>query len=253
MVWSAILEKLWRAKMEKIGSYVQQSGFYDRTAQTGKDSARTSGAKNADAAKENKTGTTLSAAAQKLLKELKKTYSNMDFIVADYETDEEAAQYLSRGKNEYSALLSTDELEKMAADEDVKKKNMDILDNAVSKLDDMKAKLGDKADDVTRIGIAIGEGGEVSFFAELEKNSEKQRERIEKQREDKSAAAKETRRADREEQAQKLLHLDQPAGKRTTVYASTVEELAEKIGQVDWNAVKEARQEPVGQRFDLTI
>ena len=62
---------------------------------------------------------------------------------------------LSRGSGEYSALLSTDELEKMAADEDVKKKNMGILDNAVAKLDDMKAKLGDKADDVTRIGAVL--------------------------------------------------------------------------------------------------
>lgn len=239
--------------MEKIGSYVQGSGFYDRTAQTGKDGAKTAGAKNANAVKSDKTEKSLSAAAQKLLKELKKNYSNMDFIVADYETDEEAAQYLSRGKSEYSALLSTDELEKMAADEDVKKKNMDILDNAVSKLDDMKAQLGDKANDVTRIGISIGNNGEVSFFAELEKNSEKQRERIERKREDSAAAAKEEKKADREEQAQRLLHSNQPAGKRTTVYASTVEELAEKIGQVDWNNVKEARQDPVGQRFDFTI
>ncbi len=239
--------------MEKIGSYVQGSGFYDRTARTGTDGAKASGARKTDAAKSDKTEKNLSAAAQKLLKELKKTYGNMDFIVADYETDEEAAQYLSRGKSEYSALISTDELEKMASDEDVRKKNMDILDKAVSQLDDMKTKLGDKAEDVTRIGISIGRDGEVSFFAELEKNSEKQRERIERKREENAAAAKEAKRTDREEQAQRLLHPDQPAGKRTTVYASTVEELAEKISQVDWNAVKEVRQDPVGQRFDLTI
>ena len=185
--------------MEKIGSYVQQSGLYDRTAQAGADSrsARTSGARNTDAAKEGKTG----------------------------------------------AALSTDELEKMAADEDVKKKNMGILDNAVAKLDDMKAKLGDKADDVTRIGISIGDNGEVSFFAELEKNSEKQRERIEKCREEKRDNA----------HGAGYGRPDRPAGKRTTVFAPTVEQLAEKISQVDWSKVKEEKQDPVGQRFDLTI
>ncbi len=231
--------------MEKIGSYVQQSGLYDRTAQAGADSrsARTSGARNTDAAKEGKTGAALSTAAKKLLKELKKTYSDMDFIVADFETDEEAAALLSRGSGEYSALLSTDELEKMAADEDVKKKNMGILDNAVAKLDDMKAKLGDKADDVTRIGISIGDNGEVSFFAELEKNSEKQRERIEKNREEKRDNA----------HGAGYGRPDRPAGKRTTVFAPTVEQLAEKISQVDWSKVKEEKQDPVGQRFDLTI
>ena len=137
----------------------------------------------------------------------------------------------------------------MAADEDVKNKNMKILDGAVSKLDEMKTKLGDKADDVTRIGISFGDDGEVSFFAELEKNSEKQRERIEKQREDKKEAAKDNGKA---EAAEYLAH-GKPTGKRTTVYASTIEELAEKIANVDWNAVKEERQSTTGQRFDFTV
>ena len=156
---------------------------------------------------------------------------------------------MSRGTAEYSALFTPEELEKMAADEDVKNKNMKILDSAVSKLDEMKTNLGDKADDVTRIGISFGDDGEVSFFAELEKNSEKQRERIEKQREDKKDAAKDNGKA---EAAEYLAH-GKPTGKRTTVYASTIEELAEKIANVDWNAVKEERQSTTGQRFDFTV
>lgn len=237
--------------MEKIGSYVQQSGFYDRTAQTGAGSrsARTSGAGSTDAAKESRTGAALSTGAKKLLKELKKTYGDMDFIVADYETEEEAAALLSRGKGEYSALLSTDELEKMAADEDVKKKNLETLDNAVAKLDDMKEKLGDKGDDVTRIGIVLGDDGEVSFFAELQKTSEKQRERIERNREEK----RENARAEGRDQGADQLRPDRAGGKHTTVFAPTVDELAEKISQVDWNKIKEERQDPVGQRFDFTV
>ena len=96
--------------MEKIGNYYQSS-LYDRTAKTGKESrtATASGAKSEKAGKESK-APALSKAAQKLLKELQKTYKNMDFIVADCDTEEEAAEYLSRGTSEYSALLSTDEI-----------------------------------------------------------------------------------------------------------------------------------------------
>ena len=236
--------------MEKIGNYYQSS-IYEKTAQAAKDAdrAKAGSARKAGGTEEGKKAPTLSKAAQNLLKELKKTYSNMDFIVADFETDEEAASLMSRGTAEYSALFTPEELEKMAADEDVKNKNMKILDGAVSKLDEMKTKLGDKADDVTRIGISFGDDGEVSFFAELEKNSEKQRERIEKQREDKKDAAKDNGKA---EAAEYLAH-GKPTGKRTTVYASTIEELAEKIANVDWNAVKEERQSTTGQRFDFTV
>lgn len=234
--------------MEKIGSYYQSS-IYDKTARAARDASKADSARKTEAAKEEKKAPTLSKAAQKLLKELQKSYGNMDFIVADYETDEEAASLLSRGTGEYSALFTPDELEKMAADEDVKNKNLKTLDEAVSKLDEMKEQLGEKGDDVTRIGISFGDDGEVSFFAELEKNSEKQRERIEKQREDKRTAAKEAKSAETEEYR---AH-GKNTGKKTTVYASTVEELAEKIANVDWNAVKEERQSVTGQRFDLTI
>lgn len=236
--------------MEKIGSYYQSS-IYDKTAQAarGAEKAKAGSARKAEASQENKKAPTLSKAAQKLLKELQKSYSNMDFIVADFETDEEAASLLSRGTGEYSTLFTPDELEKMAADEDVKNKNLKTLDEAVSKLDEMKEQLGEKGNDVTRIGISFGDDGEVSFFAELEKNSEKQRERIEKQREDKKATAKGAKSAETEEYR---AH-GKNTGKKTTVYASTVEELMEKIANVDWNAVKEERQNPTGQRFDLTI
>lgn len=238
-------------EMEKIGSYTYRSSFYDKTAQTEKESGSAkTGATKSTSAKDGKTTSTLSAAAQKLLKELHNNYTNMDFIVADYETEEEAASLLSRGTSQYSALLTPEELEKMAADEDVKKENLKVLDDAMTKLDEMKGQLGDKADDVSRVGISIGKDGEVSFFAELEKNSERQRERIEKNREDKREAAKDAEKAEAEE---KYKSMGRPAGKRTTVFASSVEELAKKIEQVDWSTVKEESYISAGHRFDFTV
>lgn len=241
--------------MEKIGTYRYQSGLYDPGARTGKsaEEARASEAKGTEASGGKKPAV-LSKAAQNLLKELQKSYSNVDFIVADYETEEEAAALLSRGTSEYSALLTTDELEKMAADEDAKKENLRILDDAVSKLGQMKTRLGDKAEDVTRVGIAIGDNGEVSFFAELEKSSARQRELIEKRREEKKEASREEEKAEaKKAETERTRPAAAVSGKRTTVYASTVEELAEKIGNVDWGAVKAEGSSPAGQRFDFTV
>ena len=46
----------------------------------------------------------------------------MDFIVADYESEEEASAYLSRGTKEYSVLIDPELLEEMAADGKTKEK-----------------------------------------------------------------------------------------------------------------------------------
>lgn len=235
--------------MEKIGSYYQSS-VYERTAQASRETeaAKADTAKTAKAAGEEKKAPVLSKAAQKLLKDMQKTYQNMDFIVADYGTDEEAAALLSRGKEAYSALISPEELEKMAADESVKEKNLKTLDEAVSKLGEMKTQLGDKAGDVTRIGIAVGDDGEVSLFAELEKNSAKQRERIERQREEKQDAARDGKGTEAS-----AYRAGGRAEKRTTVSAPTVEELADKIAQVDWSKIKEERYNSAGQKFDFVV
>ncbi len=181
--------------MEKIGSAdLYRSGFYEKPAQA-KRETESAKVKGADTAQKQ---VSLSRDAQKLLKELKKSYGNMDFIVADYKTDEEAASYLSRGTNEYSVLISPEELEKMAADKDVKEKNLKTLDK-------------------------------------------------------KEAAAEEAKKAEakKAEEGTGRIPARHPS-KHTTVFAGTVEELAEKIGQVDWSTIKEDAPAN-GQKFDFTI
>lgn len=241
--------------MDRVESYgVYQNSYYSRTQSTKE--AGTSKASEKSTAKrtDQNSRVNLSENAKKLLKELQKTYKNMDFIVADYETDEEAASYLSRGKNQYSVLLSPEELEKMAADEKVKKENLKVLDNAVSKLSDIRDQLGDKGKDISRLGIAIGDNGEVSYFAELEKVSEKQRERIEERRESRREEAKEAeKKAKKEQDPWSAGHTsERDSAKRTTIHASSVEELIEKIGSVDWDNIQE-EVIPIGHRFNFTV
>lgn len=177
----------------------------------------------------------LSDKAKNLLSELRKTYGDVDFIVANYETDEEADTYLSRGTKDFSVLIDPEELEKMANDDELKKKNLGIIDEAKEKLSGMKEQLGDKKDEVTRFGVSIDKDGNVSFFAELEKLSEKQKERIEASKEENGGYIRGSR------------------VKKTRVSASSAEGLLEKINNVDWSKIKEERLEENKSRMDFSI
>lgn len=238
--------------MDKIGSYgVYQNNYYEKP-QAFKNG--TSAAESKSTKRSEQKQVQLSDGAVKLLNELKKTYGNMDFIVADYETDEEAATYLSRGRAQYSVLITPDELEKMAADENAKNENLKVLDNAIAKLDELKEQLGEKGQEISRLGISIGNDGEVSYFAELEKVSAKQRERIEEKRESNREELKEEMKQKAREKLDELRGRGpgrEPV-KRTTVHASSVEELAEKIGQVDWSQIADDTIMS-GKRFDFTV
>lgn len=231
--------------MSKIDAYgVYQSNYFDKSVKEKKDNSKLEKAE-----KENKTQKTektqleLSDRAKELLEELKKKYKNMDFIVADYDSEEEAASYLARGTKEYSVLIEPELLEEMAADEAVKEKYIGILEDSTNQLKDMKEQLGEQGKEVKHIGISVGKDGTLTYFASLEKMSEKQRERIE-----------EAKNENREEAAKKAdKEAKDKAAKRTHVEAGSVEELLEKIRTVDWDAVKEEKPVESGGRFDCSI
>ena len=133
--------------MTKVGGYgVYQNNFYENAIQNKK-------VKENKTAKEEKTqknnSVNLSKKAQNLLKELKRKYGNMDFIVADYESDEEAASYLSQGTKEYSVLIDPESLEEMASDTKTKEKYLSLIDEATEELSDVKDQLGEDGNEVT--------------------------------------------------------------------------------------------------------
>lgn len=240
--------------MNRVNGYnAYQNNYYDnsvgrknqnKTSKT--DSAgKTTGSGKADS------NIQLSDKAKALLQELKRTYSNMDFMVTDSESDEDAASYLSHSTKEYSVLIDSEELERMAADEDIKKQNMALLDEAVGKLDEVKDQLGDHKDEVARIGISIGKDGQLSYFAELEKVGERQKEFVDKIREDKKEAAE---KAETDKNGNKPHGYEYERSKRTTVYASTAEELIDRIKNVDWDSIKEETTVPMpGDHFNFSI
>lgn len=228
--------------IEGYGAY--QRNYYENTVndRTSKESIKSNKAKTEKSGKKDEP-VRLSKKAQKLLEELKKTYGNMDFIVANYDSDEEAAAYLSRGTKEYSVLIDPETLEEMAADKETKDKYIGILEDSVGQLSNMKDRIGDQKDEIKSIGISIDKEGNVSFFAELERAGERQKEFIkrsgERRAEEKAAESKKAYEHDRT--------------KRTFVYADSVEELLEKIKSVDWNKIKEEEPGQTGSKFDFSI
>lgn len=248
--------------MSKISGYsVYQNNYYSSTVQNKKDQDKTrksDSAQKTESTKKTEQNTVqLSDKAKELLQELKKQYGNMDFIVADYDSEEEAASHLSHGTKEYTVLIDTEELERMAEDEEVKNQNLTLLDEAVGKLDDLKEQLKDNenGDQVVQLGVTIGKDGDVSFFAELEKVGERQKEFVDKIREEKKEAADDAKTADAEKAAaQNYESYNVEKGKRTTVYADSTEELLEKIAGIDWNSIKEETTTKMpGGHFDFSI
>ena len=141
----------------------------------------------------------LSKTAQEFLKKLRATYGNMDFFVADFSRGDNAKDILAGARNEYSVILSAEEIEKMAADEKYAAEYMDKVQGAVRMSERINREFGftsafgEKGNiKVSKIGIAVDENGMTTFFAEFEKSSKQQRERIEERRTEKKEQAEHT-------------------------------------------------------------
>ncbi len=195
----------------------------------------------------------LSKAAQNLLEKLKNTYDNMDFMVMGEGDDPK--ELLSRGTKEISVIFSSEELERMAADEKVEKKYMGRVHNALRMSDEINKKFGfgsafgkdSGKGEITKIGISFNQDGTTTLFAELEQSSAKQRERIEEGREKRAEEQEASVKKEHEDYKKK----DAPV-KKTTVEAASEEELFEKIAAVDWKQVQEERK-MTGGKFDLSV
>ncbi len=167
----------------------------------------------------------LSDSAKKLLEELKEKYSNMEFYVASYSTEEEAQRYLRQGTKEYSVLIDPETLEAMAKDNDVRKKYEDVLASAGGKLEELKEKLGEDADKVEHFCIVIDNTGNVSYFAELDKMSKSREEQLSKAKEKKA----EEKKVEDKKEAQRAEEKRKTKDKDEVVKADSIDELVEKI------------------------
>jgi len=172
----------------------------------------------------------LSSTAQDYLEKLRKEYGDYDFIIADDMSD---PQSLTQGSTKgYSVILSSEEIEKMATDEDYAAKILGHVEKAVDLLDKAveEAELGEGVQ-FSSLGVSIDDEGNMKLFAQLEKLSEEQQERMEKAKEkreeEKAEAAKE---AEEQEDEEEPLQVEA----RVRLEADSLEELLEKISEIDW-------------------
>lgn len=167
---------------------------------------------------------------------------------------------LSSKAQEFSVVFSSAELERMASDEKYAKEKLQSMETAVRMSEQINRQFGFERGfgkggaapaEITKIGIVFNDDGTTSFFAELEKSSAKQRERIEKAIEEKrTEKKKEEKKAEKEIQSYSKSNTDT---KRTNVQADSMEELFEKMSKIDWNVVKSEKMPESGGKFDFSI
>ena len=171
----------------------------------------------------------LSKKAQKYYDQLKKKFSNMDFILVSADMKEEAEANAGKyGSNKSLIVLIDDEkIEKMAEDAQYREKYEKVLRGATTQFAQMKQDLGSNADNVKAFGMKVNDNGTASYFAVIDKSLATQKKRIEekaeKNREDK-------KKAQQQERKDKLDGKYSDSAKdEVTVTASSWDELLKKI------------------------
>lgn len=192
------------------------------------------------------------------MKNLRKQYGDYDFFIGN--STDDLKSLAKSGRKEFSVVFSNAELERMASDEKYAKEKLQSIKGAVRMSERINQQYGfergfgkgsETSAEITKIGIVFHDDGTTSFFAELEKSSAKQRERIEKSIEEKRAEEKkEEKKAEKKIQSYSKSHTDT---KRTDVQANSMEELLEKILAIDWNDVKSEQMPERGGKFDFSI
>lgn len=209
----------------------------------------------------------LSETAQKYYEQLQKKYSNMEFVLVSPDKKAEAEANVSQFKSSKSliVLIDSDKIEKMATDENYRKKYESILSGAAAQLNQVKTTLGPVASSVKSYGVKFDDGGNASFFAVIDKSLAAQRERIQKKGEEKAADKKKADKEAREDRLDKMREERSEAADRldktdtsdyVTVTASSLDELVKKIqdtiyGSMSDNVETEAEKK-LGRNIDYT-
>lgn len=154
----------------------------------------------------------LSPKAQAFLGKIQEKYGDYDFIVAD-NVDDPQALAAGSSKN-YSVIFSTEEIEKMANDEEYANSMLGNLEDAVKTAESVmeNAQL-DGNTQINQVAVSFDSDGNSKIFATLEKLSESQQERLD--------AAKEKR-------------AEENAPQTFTVGAEDKESVLEQLRNFNW-------------------
>lgn len=211
----------------------------------------------------------LSEKAQKYYDQLKKKFSNMDFILVSSDMKQQAQANAGSfaNPNRMVVLIDEEKIERMAEDENYRKQYEGIISRSSAQMPQLASTINKSANagSIKGFGMEVKDGM-TSFFAVIDKSLVTQKKRIEKKaqqkaeqkKQDKKAAEKKlaeekrTQKAEDEKKAAKKEEQD-----TITVSASSIEELLKKINdtvftQMSDNARTEAERK-LGQNFDFAI
>lgn len=209
----------------------------------------------------------LSQKAAKYYEQLQRKYGNMDFVLVSPDKKEQAqaqaGQFANAGRT--VVLIDTDKIEKMAEDEDYRKKYEGIIQNAGNELSKMASSLGSTASAVKTFGVKIDDGGNASYFAVIDRSFAAQRERIQKNREKKAEEAKKSEVKEEKAKEQERIADRKRENKKTEdrdsdyvmVTSGSIEELSRKIQDAIYNILSDSLysepEKKIGQNVDFSI
>ena len=164
----------------------------------------------------------LSAKAQSYLESLRKKYGDYDFVVSN---NLDAAQTVGSDK-EYSVIFTVEELEKMAEDDDYAQKVMGQVGDAVDMMKGLWEKDLGEGVQFSQLSVTFDSEGNMKLFAQLEKLSAEQKERLE-------AAQEKRAKEQAEDDGMPVVF------KSADIEAENAEELLNKIFGIDWSKIPE--------------
>jgi hypothetical protein len=208
----------------------------------------------------------LSDTAKEYYEELKKKYSNCDFVLVSSDmkayAKSQAASFANADK--MVVLIDEEKIERMATDENYRKQYEGIIASAQSGLSQLGSQISATGATVKGYGMQVNDNGTASYFAVLEKSSAAQRERIEKKAEEKKEAKKaDAKKAEKEEKQERLEKMrDDRKSVRddddsVVITANSAEELLQKIKDYQQlylsDTVQTEEELMVGQSFDYSV
>ena len=200
----------------------------------------------------------LSDKAKDYLAKLRKSRKNVDFRISEKGMEN---NYLAKKSNkEFTIVLTNEEIERMATDKAFEKKQLYIIDKTMK--DMLKASLGigenngsgkTNTSDIKDIALKLKEDGSTELIASLEKSSKsakqiakdkakkRETEKLEEKRLEKKLAAEKDKKKVAEKADEKKE--EKETVKKVEVKAKTIEELVEKMKNIDWDKVPETEKD----------
>ena len=149
----------------------------------------------------------LSDKAKDYLGKLKSKFHNMEFITVSKDMKAQVQQNAASygNANKMVVLIDEEKLERMATDENFRKKYEGIIATSQAKMMQAKMGLTSSGASVKNFGMSVDSNGKENFFATVNKTSDLQKKRTEKKAAEKKAAKlQEKKKAEKKAQEERI-------------------------------------------------